>query len=128
MDKYKIYAFDESGKNEVYETLKDSGFREQIERFLKMKESDGTSFDNADLVYKKVFYDGYNVVKAVNFKKVMQSLRRHDEIGISNDIYAIMEEINDDGSYIAIGFGGNLDGVDICGISDKIADLSNYNV
>jgi len=128
MENYKIYAFSRDGENEVYETFVDKGFLGQIEKYLNLKSSLGESLTDADLVYKTVFFDGYNVVKSQNFKKVMQSLRHHDEIGLSNDIYSILEEISDDGSYIAVGFGNDLDGKCICDLDDKMADLSKYSI
>lgn len=126
MEEYRIYSITEDGVIEEYDKIKGKSFRESIQRYLDRKNAFNEELSVADIVFKKVFFDGYNVIKEENFKKVLRSLRHHDEVGLSNDIYDLLEEIKDDGGYIGAAFGGDLEGKKLEEVNDKIADLTDF--
>ncbi len=96
---YKIYA---SSRGEIceYASFEDDGYAEQILAKIEKRRLDGRC-DNADVVMERVFAKKQGILKK-DFKTAMRALRHFDEVGLSNDVYSVLEEINDDGSFDAV--------------------------
>lgn len=98
---YKIYA-SSSGEICEYASFENDGYVEQILAKIEKRRLDGRC-DNADVVMERVFAKKQGILKK-DFKTAMRALRHFDEVGLSNDVYSVLEEINDDGSFDAVFF------------------------
>lgn len=116
---YKIYAVENGGNVVEYASFPDDGYAKQIEDKIEKKRKEGKS-DNADIVMRKVFAEKRGVEKRF-FKTAMRALRRYDEVGLSNDIYEVLEEIADDG-YEAVLFDNAQN------VKESLADLSDLDI
>ena len=117
---YKIYAVENGGNVVEYASFPDDGYAKQIEEKIEKKRKEGKS-DNADVVMREVFAKKRGVEKRF-FKTAMRALRRYDEVGLSNDIYDVLEEIADDGGYEAVLFENAQN------VKESLADLSDLEI
>ena len=117
---YKIYAVENGGNVVEYASFPDDGYAKQIEEKIEKKRKEGKS-DNADVVMREVFAKKRGVEKRF-FKTAMRALRRYDEVGLSNDIYDVLEEIADDGGYEAVLFENAQN------VKESHADLSDLEI
>lgn len=98
MRTWTLYALSE-GNWEEYASFSDCGeFRGEAIRAAEAKTSEGQTEENknAAKVFRAFVAEKTIVVRA-DFKRLMRALRHFDEVGLSNDIYGAIEEINDRG-------------------------------
>ncbi len=97
MNKYIVYAY-KDGDCAEYASLNDKrGFCELVRAYCAQKQT----LSDADKVFFKAVVQGVKVERN-GFKKLMRALRAHDEVGLSNDIYDIVEEMSDDKKITAL--------------------------
>lgn len=116
---YKIFAI--SGNSiEEYASFEDDGYSDQILNKIEKRKCERL-YSNVDYVMENVFANKQGVAKKY-LKTAMRALRHFDEVGLSNDIYDVLEEINDDGSYDGVLFDEyqNIDG--------HLIDLEGYSI
>lgn len=101
MEKFIVYAYTDDGAEE-YSVFKDRfGYKNCAEKLLSMKAEQYGSLSDADKLFQEAVVEGVKILRG-GFKKLMQTLRRFDEVGLSNDIYDVMEEIMNDKNIIAV--------------------------
>ena len=107
MEIFKIFAFDGEGKAKLYAEIKDRfGYYAAVEKYFAKKQAAGKPLDEDDSILQTILDRSY-VIPSADFKRVMQALRHFDEIGISNDVHDIIEEIKEDGGYTAVSLNGD---------------------
>ncbi len=125
MRTWTLYAL--SGGNwEEYASFSDGGdFRGEAIRAAEAKTSEGQTEENknAAKVFRAFVAEKTIVVRA-DFKRLMRALRHFDEVGLSNDIYGAIEEINDGEDVQAVAFAGTEEG--LTGAVER--DLSAYKI
>ena len=122
---YFLYTF-LNGKREEYISFScKRDFRLEAVRAAEAKESEGQTEEirNAARVFRAFVADKTIVGKA-DFKRVMRALRHFDEVGLSNELYGALEEINDAGSFEAVVFAE--EGEDLTEAVER--DLSAYKI
>lgn len=101
MEKFILYVYTDKGIEE-YAAFKDRfGYKNSAEKLFRMKLGGNVALTDADKIFKEAVVEGVKVLRG-GFTKVMQSLRHFDEIGLSNDIYEVMEEITEDKNITAV--------------------------
>ncbi len=116
---YFIYAIS-SGNIDEYAVFDDDGYSEQILKKIEKRRLENKC-DNVDYIMEEVFAKKQGVAKK-NFKTALRALRHFDEVGLSNDIYDVLEEIADDGGYDAVIF-DNYENFE-----EHLIDLDGYSI
>lgn len=118
MEKFILYAYGEHGKEE-YAVFDDAfGYKNNAKKVLEMKAEQKGCLSDADKLFKEAVVDGVKILRG-GFTKLMQTLRRFDEVGLSNDIYDVMEEITDD---------KNITAVSLNNINGRETDFNDYEI
>lgn len=99
-----IYHEGERDGTEYAEYDNQADYKQALKEILERKKKEGKILDDADKIMRDAVFTGVRIGR-VGFKKMMQALRRFDEVGISNELYDSMEEIVEDDSIIAVSVG-----------------------
>jgi len=101
-----LYVYKEGVREaEEYASYRDRfGYKASYQKYLNMKKSEGAELSDADKVLTDCLFYGVKVMRD-GFKTLMRSLRQHDEIGLSNEIYSSMEEIMERRDIVAVSLG-----------------------
>lgn len=99
-----IYHEGERDGTEYAEYDNRADYKQALKEILERKKKEGKILDDADKIMRDAVLSGVRIGR-VGFKKMMQALRRFDEVGISNELYDSMEEIVEDDSIIAVSVG-----------------------
>lgn len=86
--KMKILAFKNQKWQEIYFLLAPE-YSEEILSTLERRKTRGLT--DQELAFKAIFIDG-KMVKTSQIRRLKQILRIFDEVGISNEIFAFLEE------------------------------------
>lgn len=105
MAEFRIYADYGSGAEEYASFEYDGDYAAESIEAAEAKSADGQSTEtvNAAKVFR-AFVAEKTIVKKADFKLVMRALRHFDEVGLSNDIYDVLEELSDDSSVLCAAF------------------------
>lgn len=99
------------------------GYEKSIAEYFDFKENEEKrALTNADVMFKRVFLLG-EVVDVKFFKKLKQTLRHYDEIGLSNEIYELVDTLMDEGTLQALCFSQTALGVEAVG--DNVENFSD---
>lgn len=101
-----LYAYYEGGETaeEFAEFLNDSDYKASFRKYLDMKKKEGKSLADYDKLMTDCLFYGVKIKRA-GFKKLTQALRHFDEIGVSNEIYDVMQEIIPNKKIVAVSLG-----------------------
>lgn len=104
MWEYKIYADRGDGTKEYAGFEYDGDYVAEILRAVGAKACDGTTENQNAAKVVRAFVAEKIVVKRTDFKRVMRALRHFDEVGLSNELYDVLEELSDESDVARIAF------------------------
>lgn len=96
MYRYFLYTFLNGKKEEYIAFSCKRDFRSEAVRAAEAKDAEGQTEENRNAAKVfRAFVADKTIAGKADFKRVMRALRHFDEIGISNELYDALEEIND---------------------------------
>lgn len=113
MRRWTLYALSEGDweSTRLFPTAESFVGKRYAPAEAKTSEGQTEENKNAAKVFRAFVAEKTIVVRA-DFKRLMRALRHFDEVGLSNDIYDAIEEINDGEDVQAVAFAGTEEGFD----------------